>query len=445
MISKNLLKVILLFLFVLSNVNGQNNVVLTTTQSTPGLSNVIIGQGTNTTMNNTPFSGAVIYNNVFLGAGAGANAQPSTGGEASRNVFIGQSAGNDPYSTLKASGIENVYVGYGAGLKAHTAMAISVDGVLFGRKNTAIGSSAAYNNQGNRNTFIGEGSGGDGVWSQKIMTGNSNTFLGTKSGLYTTTGSNNIFLGDLSGLNNLSGSTNISIGSQGPTGNTNSTQFNILIGRYSGALCSGSSNTMIGDLCGQQITTGSNNTFLGRVNFAPANLSNTVILATGASWNSSRLYIAENGNAGFNLGSNSADISNIPENRLEIVSTAGTLGLVAGTAGLRFRGYTSAIVPTTTATKFLTVNATGDVILQNLPAGSSGTVAIANGTNTTVTGTGVTATPYVIAAKNIYTDNGTLTGTRTVTMGNNNLILVQLEVLQGTEEYMLETLHYFQL
>ena len=54
---------------------------------------------------------------------------------------------------------------------------------------------------------------------------------------------------------------------------------------------------------------------------------------------------------------------------------------------------------------------------------------VSAGTNTTVTGSGTTAAPYVVNAVNLYTNNGTLTGGRTVTMGANNL---QFNATTGT-------------
>lgn len=61
------------------------------------------------------------------------------------------------------------------------------------------------------------------------------------------------------------------------------------------------------------------------------------------------------GNVGINLG-----IDGEPQNTLELD------GGLTGTSGLRFRNYTSSFNPTTSTNKFLTVNASGDVVLQNV-------------------------------------------------------------------------------
>jgi hypothetical protein len=126
-------------------------------------------------------------------------------------------------------------------------------------------------------------------------------------------------------------------------------------------------------------------------------LNNTVVINAGGE---ERLRIDNLGKMGIG--------TSIPNNKVEI--DHGT----AGNSGLRFTRLTN-----TTSNKFLTTNTNGDVVLQSVPIG---TVTFANGTNTSVSGTGVAPTPYIINSRNIYTDNGTLTATRTLTMGNYNLI-----------------------
>ncbi len=181
----------------------------------------------------------------------------------------------------------------------------------------------------------------------------------------------------------------------------------------------GDKNTAFGNNAGNNLTTGSNNLLLGNnanVNSGGA-ASNKLVIETEDSNSFAQLVLGDfaTNNLKFNAG---LEINNI---------STQTIPFAHQLSGLRLTKLplTSTALPNTSAplnNKFLTVNATGDVILQNLPTGSAGTAAIVGGTNTTVTGTGATASPYVVNAKNIYTDNGTLTSTRTVTMGRNNLI-----------------------
>jgi len=136
----------------------------------------------------------------------------------------------------------------------------------------------------------------------------------------------------------------------------------------------------VGANSGENLTTGNWNTFIGKVlvpnaasttTTAGNNTSKTIILADG--YGNQGLYIHSNGNTGIGLGNNV-----IPQNRLEVNSGA------ANASGLRFTNLNSAFVPTTTASKFLTVNASGDVVLQN--AIGTGSTVITAGQNIVVAG-----------------------------------------------------------
>jgi trimeric autotransporter adhesin len=344
-------------------------------------------------VNNT-FSGNIQVGNIPAG-----NISNINNGETSFGYKSLQSLNNYGSSAFGAyslsdntTGIFNSAFGSGALHKNTT-----------GNYNTAVGNWALKNNfNGQFNTAIGNYSmlsNIDGIWNvavgmsslQANTSGHNNVAVGSRALLANLTGSYNVAVGnDVLGNANFNGEGNTAINGGGnlTTGNYNSIfgygagsttgvdglstgSYNSLFGLYAGnAMTTGSNNVMIGNNCGVGLKTGSYNTFLGSVGIANPSIDNTIILADGIT--NQRLYIHGNGYTGIGLGNNV-----IPQNKLEI-NTAGTnsvLGYssaaVAGTSGLRFRGYTSAIVPTVSASKFLTVNGTGDVVLQNLPADTS--------------------------------------------------------------------------
>jgi trimeric autotransporter adhesin len=344
------------------------------------------------------------------------NGQAGSGGQ--DNVFLGVNAA--PF----LAGKRNVVIGtYScASVLASSDTTINNDNVMIGNR-VGIGSAVL----GNSNTFVGSYSGG-------ANSGTGNSFFGFNTG---GSGNSNNNLNSIFGYYSFAsefGNSNSCFGSGIKVGGLNST---------------GSKNTCIGGAI-EALNIGSYNTIIGYGFQTPAVLNNTIILADGQQ--GARLYINNLGNAGFGtttptnkldvegnmaIGTNYSGSSVAPANGLivegnigigtiapgnKVEINSGVTGLAAGTSGLRFSNLKSTNTNLqATNGRVLTLNATGDVVLTT-DVGSGGTTIINAGTNTTVTGTGVTATPYVIAAKNIYTDNGMLTGTRTVTMGNNNLI-----------------------
>ena len=239
-------------------------------------------------------------------------------------------------------------------------------------RNTYIGSGAGQNYRAASldNTFVGFLAGG-GSFSM----GNENTFIGAYAGFasqrsaeISTGGIGNTCLGFKAGENNAVGS-----------GNT-------FLGRRSGAFA-----------------TGNNNTFVGLVNGATT-VSSTIILADGAG--SQRLYIDPSGNAGIGLANFA-----LPHNKLEIRSDVANPSL----SGLRLTNLTAGTTGITdnTNNKFLTVDGSGDVILQNL-------------SNAALTDTSLYKNDGVI-------DNTTTTaGVRTVDMNNSNIFFKsQVNALNG--------------
>ena len=234
------------------------------------------------------------------------------------------------------------------------------------------------------------------------ITGNYNVFVGTQSGLRTLTGSSNLFLGAESGKENISGLGNIALGRCAGQFNQ-SGQFNVYIGHFSGQRNTGSGNVFIGAESGFNLTNVSNQLYITNTNTFPPLI-----------WGdfSSR-------NLRFNVNSSATSF-------VEITGAFNN-------SGLRFTNLTSNFnpAPTATATKFLTVNATGDVILQNLPSSTTGVAAITAGTNVLVAGNGSSAAPYNISSKNIYTHDDSLTSHRTMLMGDFNLNFISPSATGG--------------
>jgi hypothetical protein len=433
---------------------AQSNTVLNTSAASPGSQNVLLGISSGNAMPAPVTPVLINHSNVMVGMSSGLLSDATGGGgENARNVFLGHTSA--PNNT---TGSDNVFIGFRAGINNSS-----------GNSNIGIGSqrnTPASTNPitGGYNIMIGHANG------ESISSGARNTFMGIGAGRYNTTGSSNTFLGDGAGTMNVSGNNNISVGAIGPASGSN----NIVMGASSAQNCSGNANVLIGNICASNLTTGKENTFIGRVmlpNTAATTLSagnnteRTIILSNGADWQSQKLYIDATGNTGIGLGDNV-----IPKNRLDIrggvavgaafTSTLTTAGPIAPTngmivegnvgiginaptnrlqitaatgnaSGLTFTNLTSASTPLSASNgRVLTVDSNGKVILTT-DQGSGGVTAIANGLNTTVSGTGVSPTPYVIDAKNIYTHDDTLNtsvpantataGVRTVTMGASNL------------------------
>lgn len=273
----------------------------------------------------------------------------------------------------------------------------------------------------------------------------SNVFTAAVPGVSFATGSNNTAFGNAALMNNISGANNVAVGFQALTNNVSGNQ-NVAVGQNALANSTGINNTSIGANAGSFITTGSHNVcvgndsgrflstgwrniFIGPVvlpnapsvaNTTVGNNTNGTVIISAVDPNNNtvmqRFIIHNNGFAGIGLPNNA-----IPQNQLELN------GAVAGTLGLRFRGFNGNTNPTVAPNgRVLTIDNDGDVVLTTDQG-----ISINAGTNVIVTGgTGTPASPYVVSAKNIYTDDGQITvtgstaanpGTRTVTLGENNL------------------------
>ncbi len=304
----------------------------------------------------------------------------------------------------------------GVGNNAFGAGALS--SITTGNQNVAIGNlSLNLGTLTSRNVAVGFESLRNSV-TIGINTGGENTAIGHASSFWNSTGSNNVAVGRASLFNNLIGNNNVAIGHSSGSNSTGSN--NTFVGLLSASnLSSGDNNTIIGSLSAQALLSGSGNTIIGRAGgfnrLATNPLLRTIILAdggVGGSNGTQRLYIDNNGNAGFGLGNfivpkNRLDIAggvaigqifgagfaslpspegtvaptsglivqgntgigtSAPSNRLEVFG--GVLGApynpAAGTSGLTFsnlRSTNSNVIPT--SGKVLTVNNSGEVVLTN--------------------------------------------------------------------------------
>ena len=307
---------------------------------TPGTSGLKLSSLTTVS---APVTGNVLSldnnNNVILvPGGGGTSGTPTswllTGNNTLPTDFLG-TLNNEPLNFKVNSNKAGVVEGNPS--TANTALgyqALNVNST--GSANNAIGYNALFNNTaGENNTATGFNS----LFTNS--TGSFNTADGV-SALVLNNGSHNTATGNISLANNTLGNNNVGDGFRALYDNT-----------------TGSNNTGIGTLTGWGITTGSNNTVIGsNVQGLPATLSNTVILADGSG--NQRLYIDNNGNAGFGGFSP----TNLPGARLEVNSGQ------TDKAGLKLTQLKSTSATVASNGKALSVDANGNVILVDATAGT---------------------------------------------------------------------------
>ncbi|WP_227687270.1 autotransporter outer membrane beta-barrel domain-containing protein [Spirosoma arboris] len=282
--------------------------------------------------------------NALIGHNAGKSI--TTG---SYNAFIGDEVGY-----FNTTGQLNIFIGARTGYQNTT-----------GESNAFIGANAGYNNTiGSNNSFIGYLAGYSNI------SGISNSFIGNRAGYLNITGKYNSFIGYFTGYSNTSGNDNAFIGSY--AGNANTTgNDNAFFGHASGAYnTTGTGNAFVGTYAGYNNTTGVGNTYVGLGAGGGAESSyNTFLGANAGSSPMINNAVAIGHNAIVNqnnsmvlggTGVNSLSVgigTEAPQNTLEI--TQGT----PGNSGLRLTNLTSAVSTTYTTDKFLTVTASGDVVL----------------------------------------------------------------------------------
>ncbi|MFN3755246.1 beta strand repeat-containing protein [Flavobacterium sp.] len=320
---------------------------------------------------------------------------------------------------------DNTFFGIGTGINSS------------GNFNTGFGKNALGNNNSNSNNAFGWNALGSSL-------GGFNCAFGNQSLQANNTGTLNSAYGTRSLANNISGASNVAIGHRSLEANTignNNTSVgfgsslrtignsNIAIGANTPRhLVTGNFNTFIGTETGANLINGNYNVFLGFVALNPTpssaklagnDTNNTIIFADGQG--KQRIFIDRSGNTGIGLGNNVIPVNRLdisggvaigrnyvpnltlnagegtvapangllvegrvgvgnksPKNKLEV--THGT----DGNSGLRFTNLTNQSAPvsaTVVTDKFLTVNATGDVVLQRVPSVLSTTNAVSSNAN----------------------------------------------------------------
>jgi len=358
----------------------------------PLLATALLTQGQSiTTPANTPLS---LSGDLSIPAGRGLQVGSATflrlPAAGSRNIAIGVGAANST-----STGKENVMLGDSAGFANTTASGSVAVGHqagfrVNGPNNVFLGRSAGFGASGstaNNNVAIGSFAGGG------LTTGQYNLFMGNAAGQLTTVGQGNAFIGDGAGYNNLGGN------------------FNLYLGQYAGFRgTSANFNVAIGQLAGVENTTGAYNVFIGQdagVSNANPGLSYATAIGAGARIAVSNAVVLGRTTDNVGIGTTS------PQARLHLVS--GT----ANTSGLRLGNLTSASPATATnQTKFLSVDASGNVILASSNS-STREAAAASGWSLTgaghlqngnsggvVIGPGIAKTP---AGYRLYVADGILT------------------------------------
>lgn len=192
--------------------------------------------------------------------------------------------------------------------------------------------------------------------SNETVTGINNAMFGGLNGRFLTTGQFNSSFGLSAFRTATSASDNASFGYFSMKNLTIGTGNSGFGTRTFELTTTGNYNTAIGYAALQLLGTGSNNIAIGKnTNVPNGNADNqmnigNLIYGTGMS-----------GSLAGNIGIGTTT----PNNKLEI--TQGT----AGNSGLRFTNLTSATVPGSATSKFLTVDTNGDVVLLNTAGGSS--------------------------------------------------------------------------
>jgi hypothetical protein len=321
-----------------------------------------------------------ILNVILLGFVLTSNAQ-----SVQDNTFLGENTG--------AGNTGNFNSGFGLNTLTQNT----------GNSNAAFGVGVLPVSTGEFNCAFGNGAlAGNGF-------GSLNAAFGTRTLLRNVTGSRNIAFGHRTLEANIAGNDNTSIGYASLLFNEGSS--NVVLGAYSPRhLKTGDSNIFIGTETAINLLNGSNNVFLGNriiLNrtpstpfFAGNDTSKSIIIADGTG--AQRIFISKNGATGIGLGNNI-----IPTNRLDIkggvaiglnytpngvtqpiiapvngLIVEGRVGIgttapnnkleitagANGNSGLRFTNLTSSFngVSAQPGNKFLSVNATGDVVLQKV-------------------------------------------------------------------------------
>ncbi|RIV21220.1 bZIP transcription factor [Fibrisoma montanum] len=220
------------------------------------------------------------------------------------------------------------------------------------RNNTFLGTAAGLNSNAEANTFIGFSAG------RANTSGQFNTFVGVQAGLNNTTGNSNFIMGTNAGLNNISGTANFFLGDN--AGGSNITGgFNVYLGANAGngTDVNGSNNVSIGFESGRANSGGINNTFVGfRADAGAPGLQNATAIGNNARVLASNAVVLGNeANVGIGVSA--------PTARLHVASG------ITNQSGIRLQNLTAASPAPINSSKFLTVDASGNVVLANYAGG----------------------------------------------------------------------------
>jgi len=253
------------------SLSGSNNVALgsnSLASNTSGAQNIAIGRNSldanSTGLNNVAVGHSSLTSNASGGNNVGVGRDTLSANTASNNTAVG-------YNSMQSNttGQQNTSVG-----------AFSVSANTTGEQLTAIGyASLNSNTTAAGNTGVGHST------LTSTTTGANNTATGFYANLNNTTGGNGVSNGYMAGRLNTTGDRMVSVGYQ--TGYTNTTgSYCTFVGAEAGHNSNANSNTFIGQSSGLSVTSGANNTIIGRYNGNSGGLdirtsNNNIVLSDG--------------------------------------------------------------------------------------------------------------------------------------------------------------------
>lgn len=364
-----------------------------------------------------------------------------------------------------------------------------------GNFNLGIGKNALSENTGNSNVGVG-------MKVLSFSSGGFNCALGNEALALNSSGTLNVAFGTRTLFNNNSGYRNVAVGHRTLEANNDGSN-NTGIGYGALLFNVGSNNVAVGSSTPRNLLTGDNNVFVGTesaINLLHGSnnvmLGNRVTLERGASTpflagndtsksiiiadgtGAQRIFISKNGSTGIGLGNNV-----IPTNKLdvkggvvigknytpdgydggEVAPTSGLLveGKVGigtaspnnkleitqgtnGNSGLRFTNLTSNFnnVTVQTGNKFLSVNATGDVVLQKVSNAVETNQLTSNANVMTSNVNGITSSANIIntISNTVNANNQLITTVNGVQSNPVNLPSPVFEEIDGSTTNELQTL-----